>query len=327
MGKKSNKRLFYLSLLFLLALYSTFIYKSLAPRLPEPGAPPLLYSRGELTKTFIEAIHGAKTSIHLVMFGLTDPKILYQLKKKSDSHIPTKIFYDPSASATQDLAMLEAFPITGKGLMHQKILIVDEERVFLGSANMTTPSLNMHDNLLVGIYSPKLAHFLIEKGPLSSGYLKTTIGGQQVEVWLLPDKHNYALHAILNLFFHAGKTIKIAMFTLTHPLLIEGIAQAAKRGVDVTLLLDKNASYSSKSALEALQKEKVKILYGTGPQLLHHKFLYIDDQTLLCGSANWTKAAFHQNHDSFIILHNVTQDQKKFMKHLWDSLWWTSQEK
>ena len=55
-------------------------------------------------------------------------------------------------------------------------------------------------------------------------------------------------------------------------------------------------------------------------QLLHHKFILIDDQTLLVGSANWTKAAFYKNSDCFLILHNLTDDQKTFMNRLWTRL-------
>lgn len=254
------------------------------------------------------------------MFGLTDPEILHHLKKKSDAKIPLQIFYDPSASSGLPLT-LSAWPIHGKGLMHQKILVIDEKLIFLGSANMTKPSFRMHDNLMVSFHSPELARFLIEKAPRDSGNIKTKVGGQEVELWLLPDLNGDALNAVKSAIQRSRKTLRLAMFTLTHPLLVDALIEAARRGVDVTVAVDTHAAAgASLKAVENLKKENIRLLYGGGTQLFHYKFLYSDEETLLLGSANWTKAAFAKNRDSFLILYNLTKKQKDFMNRLWKTV-------
>ena len=126
---------------------------------------------------------------------------------------------------------------------------------------------------------------------------------------------------------HANQTIRVAIFTLTHPSLIDELILAHRRGVEVTLVIDMHSGLgASAQAVQALQKAGIKILFSQGVQLLHHKFVYIDEQLLLTGSANWTKAAFTKNSDCLILLHNLTQEQKSFMNYLWKRIHTAAQE-
>ena len=261
------------------------------------------------------------------MFGLSDPAILHTLAKKIEEKVPLTIFYDAKSSPNLRtvLAGAQVYPLRQAGLMHQKILILDDERVFLGSANFTTPSLKMHDNLVVGLSSPAIAQFLKEKKPYSSGSLSTVVGGQQVDIWLLPDRQGEALSTLKKQISLASRTLQIALFTLTHSDLTEAIIQAKKRGVAVTVLLDTHAALgASASAIQALREAGVRLLYSQGVQLLHHKFAYIDQKTLIMGSANWTKAAFTKNSDCLMILHDLNPEQKKFLRRLWNRMEKTS---
>jgi cardiolipin synthase A/B len=79
--------------------------------------------------------------------------------------------------------------------------------------------------------------------------------------------------------------------------------------------------YSGKGAsakiAALLKKNNVPTSLSPGGALLHHKFLYIDGKTLVNGSANWTKAAFAQNDDCFLVIHDLTQEQHDQMEDLW----------
>ncbi len=257
------------------------------------------------------------------MFGLTDTTVLQTLYQKSLAEVPTEVFYDPTASLflSAKIQKLEAKPVECSGLLHQKLLVLDDSLVFLGSANLTRSSLNMHDNLMIGLYSPQVASFLKEKTPHSQGHLKTMVAGQDVEIWLLPDPRGHALQSIRYLLRKATKSIRVAMFTLTHPLLLEELMLAHKRGISVTVVVDhQSGTGASSKAVEFLQKKGVPIYFSSGTNLLHHKFLYVDDKDLLLGSANWTKAAFYKNRDLFAILYNLNPSQKQFMEKLWNKI-------
>lgn len=242
------------------------------------------------------------------------------LSEQIQKQIPTTIYYDSGGSPKvfKYLRGGDIHPIRNSGLMHQKIVVLDKEMVFIGSANMTSASLRMHDNLVVGLMSRTVARFLEEHEPFSPGYLRTTVGGQTMELWLLPDPRGHALIELRKQIRSAKKSIRIALFTFTHQGLIEEVIDAHHRGVQVAIVVDMHSGVgASAKAVEKLKKAGVPIFLSRGVQLLHHKFVYIDEQTLVTGSANWTKAAFYKNSDCVLALHHLNEDQKHFMNALW----------
>jgi cardiolipin synthase len=313
--------------LMIAACLSVWIaWNSLSPNLPKKGAPPKLYSnqcRQDIRATLLAAIRNANSSIHLVMFGLSDRSILSALKEKIQDHVPTRIYYDVGGSSKvyRYLRDSEIHPIKNAGLMHQKILVLDDSVVFIGSANMTTPSLKMHDNLVIGFVSPSIAKFLQSHEPFTPGYFQTKFGKQEMELWLLPDPRGHALAHLKKKIRNAKKSIRIALFTFTHPGLIDEVIAAKERGVKVSIVLDKHSSLgASVKTVERLSQAGVRVSLSQGVQLLHHKFIYIDEDLLVMGSANWTKAAFYKNSDCILSLNHLTSEQKKFMSLLWKKI-------
>lgn len=302
---------------------------------PKAGSTPELYASqldGDLTHTFTSAIKEANQSVLLIVYSLTDPKIIACLKEKSRQGIPVKVICDAKASPYIDSKLGPKVQTTrrfGPGLMHQKILVVDNKKTWIGSANMTSDSLRLHGNLVTGFDSPHLAENIIAKaqtidvegrGP-AFNHQDFNIGGQLVELWFLPDNKEASLK-IKSLIRGAQKTLRIAMFTWTRYDLAKAVIAAAKRGVDTQVVID---HYSGKGASEIvvkmLKENGVDIALSRGGPLLHHKFMYIDGNTLVNGSANWTKAAFTQNDDCFIVINGITNEQKMKMDSVWQTIW------
>ncbi len=287
--------------------------------LPDPNNPILLYSnqtRQDIKLTYCEALKSAHESIFLSIYGLSDPKILKLLCKKSKENIAIKIEYDASASTNiKKILPLQATPMKTKGLMHRKIAVLDHALVFLGSANLTTTSLRHHANLVLGLYSPPLAAYL--ENPTTSSF-PFEIGSQTGQLFLLPDPKNHGFERLIQEIDLAKEKICIAMFTLTHPTLSNALIRAKNRGIDVRIAVDYyTAMGASKKALAAMEKEGVSIYLSQGRELLHHKWAIIDDKTLIMGSANWTKAAFSKNHDFLLFLSPLGKDQRKHLSKLW----------
>lgn len=310
-------------LLFVALFCCWFVWQSLSVELPEHDEAPRLYSnqcQQDIRLTLLSAIKQASSSIYLVMFGLTDRSMLQAISKKIEASVPTEVFYDVKGSTRihHFLQGGQIHPIQHTSLMHQKILVLDHERVFIGSANMTDSSLRMHDNLVIGLMSRPIARFLEEHKPFEGGYFKTRVGGQEVELWLLPDPRGRSLSELRRQIKTAQKTIEIALFTFTHPGLTDDLIEAHRRGVNVKVVVDLQSGLGASSkTVDRLKKAGVPIFLSRGIQLLHHKFIYIDRHTLFTGSANWTKAAFYKNSDCVIALHHLTPAQKKFMQKLW----------
>jgi phosphatidylserine/phosphatidylglycerophosphate/cardiolipin synthase-like enzyme len=208
--------------------------------------------------------------------------------------------------------------------MHRKIFIIDETQVFIGTANLTYQSLKMHDNLLIGMHQESLARFLTT---CTDAHFAFNIAEQELELFLLPDFESPAVKKLVSLIEGARKKIQIAMFTLTHPLLTQKLIEAKRRGVDVQIAVDFYAGQgASRKILEEMMQEKIPIYLSRGEQLLHYKWAMIDGHYLVAGSANWTKAAFEKNQDCFLILEPLNEDQKQFVRHLWERISYESVE-
>lgn len=314
-----GKRFKQLILFFVIGGYVYLAWTSLHPTLPSSQKPLIFYStqlHDDLKLVYIHAIKQAKSSIHLQIYGLTDPSLISLLSSKKQEGIDVKIIHDKKAS--QNLPkQLNAIPAKCKGLMHRKILIIDDTLVFLGTANFTTQSLKMHDNLVLGTYSRELAEFL--QGGENQNAI--SIGSTPLVPFYFPDKEGIAYQALAKSIENAKKSIQIAMFTLTHKGLITKLSEAQKRGVNVSVAIDRyTARGASRKAIETLKENGAEILLSQGSQLLHHKWVLIDGETLAMGSANWTQAAFDKNQDCLLLFKELNKTHKKTFNRLWKAV-------
>lgn len=305
--------------------------QQLETRVADSSVPIELYANqanDNLSHTFTTAIDSAQKSVLLLIYSLTDPQIIECLKNQSLNGVSVKVVCDAKASPHVNKLLGDQVQLTrrfGPGLMHQKILVVDEERVWLGSANMTSDSLRMHGNLVTALISESLAQHIHRKAETldieghGAPFLNDifTIGGQPIELWFLPDDHKAVLR-IKNLIRGAKKTIRVAMFTFTRQDFAQALIDAERRGVRTEIVVDHTSGKGSSSkVVKTLKDSGIDISLSLAGPLLHHKFLYIDDQVLVNGSANWTKAAFNHNDDCFIVMHKLTEQQNDQMENLW----------
>jgi len=315
-----------------LLFYFWMGYSLTTPRVPLPPSPIEFYStqtRDDLQLTFTYVIKKAENSVLLLIYSLTDNKIIQALRGKSEEDVPVHVICDNKASKSAPRKLGQKVDATlrnSRGLMHQKILVIDGNKTWIGSANMTPTSLKMHDNLVIGFYSQDLADYITEKvhNMTSIGRIQNTpsreftVGKQKVEMWFLPDNSN-GVEKLKQLIQTAQKTIKVAMFTWTRHDLAQTVIKAKERGVDTQIVIDRHSARGvSAKVVDYLLKSGIPIRWSEGRALLHHKLMVIDDKTLVNGSANWTKAAFTQNDDCFIILHDLNKKQQRHLKQLWN---------
>ena len=306
---------------FICALLIFFLTEHHDLEVIKPGEPPVLYAnvcQDDLEKLFTEAIQGAEQSVFLVIYSLSDQKLIRALNSQAEKGLNVTVMHDVSTHQTgfQKLSThIENVGIKRSGLMHQKILVVDAHKVWIGSANMTTDSLKVHDNLVVGVIDHDLASAILCEQP----FALLNIGGQKVEYWDFPKKGKEGVQRLVDLIDGARKTIKVAMFTWTHPDLTAAVIRAHKRGVKVQIVHDKGQAVGvCIDTITRLSQSGIDIRLSSGLGLLHHKFAWIDNQILVNGSANWTLSAFSRNRDCFLILHTLTTIQNAKLKEVWE---------
>jgi len=297
--------------LYLAIFFSIYLgYCTSHPPLPSKKRPLILYSSeaDDLKLVYLRAIENAKKSIFLVIYGLTDSDVKNALHYKINEGLDVNIFFDPGGSKDIESCFPPgfAFPILSTGLMHKKILILDDETVFLGSANLTETSLRLHDNLVMGCLYPPLAHFLKYS---QDTYFSFTLDGQEIEIFSLPEIQKRSLHKILHCIDNAQSSIQVSMFTFTHPDILASLLAAHSRGIDIKVCIDSySARGASKKVFEILTAAAIDVSLGTRGKLLHNKWCIIDKKILIFGSTNWTSSAFSKNDDCIVILNSINNN-------------------
>lgn len=245
---------------------------------------------------------------------MTDPDVIAALSKAAKRGVQITLFYDQGGSK----ALSFGYPVKASGLMHRKILVVDEVLTLIGSANFTTQSLKMHNNVLVGLYGAEMAsHF----GKAVEDFAEFPVGQSHLKSYFLPDFEGKALDELCRTLRKAQHSIDLAMFTLTHPKLVRELCDAVGRGVCVQVAIDPYTMRgSSKSAIAKLKSADATIFASRGKQLLHHKWALIDKEIFVMGSANWTKAAFSKNQDCLLIFDRLDSSHQKKLSKLWHAV-------
>lgn len=293
--------------------------------LPDPGEPVAFYSNqkgDDLDRVLRSAIEKAKSHIYLEIFNLSEPSVIKLLNQKAQEGLSVKVIVEPKTYESlrrvfQKNIILEKGH--SRGLMHRKILVIDQHQCWMGSANFTWESLKSDANLLAGVSNRELAKLLIDPNYPSHGSVRNL--GQLIELWNIPEARASA-QTLVEAIQSARKSVQVAMFTWTRMDLAQAVAGAHKRGVKVQVILDrKTVDGASEKVFRYLKENKVPVKVHTGPQRLHHKFMVIDESRLFFGSINWTEQGFTKNRDVLVYIPSLTSQQELFISQLWNLNW------
>lgn len=286
--------------------------------------PPLFFSdqmKDDLGALLKRSLKNARESVYLEIFTLSDHHIVKILNELSNKGVRIHICADDQSNSVisklDSRITYEVLP--SSGLMHRKIAVIDSKIIWLGSANITDESLNLHHNFLIAFQSPEIASFLKQEETPSQQQF--AVAGQPLEIWMLPE-YRAAQKRVIESLDQAVHSIKIAMFSWTSSELAEAVLRAKARGVDVQIVLDRQgAQQASASVAQKLIQGGIKMRLSLGLPLLHYKFAWIDDQELLMGSANWTAGGFGKNREFVTRFPILTFDQENWMAKLWARCW------
>jgi mitochondrial cardiolipin hydrolase len=111
---------------------------------------------------------------------------------------------------------------------------------------------------------------------------------------------------IMSVMREASSSIDGALYRFNHPGLAQALEEAVHRGVRVRLLVDGNKYKESRTTQELLTGAIIPFRLAFGRQgrgsKMHHKFVIVDEQTVLTGSYNWTHESEDENHENLLIL-------------------------
>jgi len=96
--------------------------------------------------------------------------------------------------------------------------------------------------------------------------------------------------------------IKVQAYSFTSKPIAEALVAAKKRGVSVDLLIDRSQFKNKHSVLPLLQKNGIFVQRDKVPGIAHNKVMIIDDESVITGSFNFTKAAQYRNSENVVLL-------------------------
>lgn len=214
-------------------------------------------------------------------------------------------------------------------VMHNKFVVVDQQRLLTGSMNFGMGSMQddynnivlIEDAALAQTYTtefnemwgtsaaqPNLSNSKFGPDKADNTTHTFTVGGTTVESRFSPTD-NTTQH-IVNAINSADYTLDIAMFTFINNDIGDAVIAAKNRGVYVRCIIE-NSWYIG-SEYNNLQNAGIQTFsHSSLPYDFHHKYCIIDafepssDPVVVTGSHNWTNSAEEEYDENTLFIHDL----------------------
>lgn len=133
-------------------------------------------------------------------------------------------------------------------------------------------------------------------------------------IYFMPYQAKEAVNALIKEIKQAKKEVKIAVYSFTNREISKAIRDTAKKGVKFDIIYDYKSNVdddrSTIGYLAKLKNINVCTLKGKVSNngqyygIMHNKLAIIDGNTIIFGSANWSKSAFDINYEMLLISQN-----------------------
>ena len=111
-----------------------------------------------------------------------------------------------------------------------------------------------------------------------------------------------AADAVIREIGNARLRIRVQAYSFTHAGIAKALLDAARRGVDVAVILDKSNRTAKYSAADFVAHGGVPTYIDAIHPIAHSKVMIIDDVAVVTGSFNFTKAADESNAENMLVL-------------------------
>lgn len=100
----------------------------------------------------------------------------------------------------------------------------------------------------------------------------------------------------------AKDEIRVQAYSFTNPLIVQALADAQSRGVNVIVVLDKSNRVQKYSAADFTSHAGITTLIDDRHAIAHNKVMIIDGKVVITGSYNFTRAAEKSNAENIVII-------------------------
>lgn len=274
------------------------------------------------TKPLIDAIDHAKSSVRLVMYGLTEPSLIEAFVRAKNQGKDVKILlqrtpYKNENENNDAIKLLETnqvpleFADGDFQLTHQKTLLLDDRDAIIMTFNLTRSTFSKERNFALVIDDPAIVREIQQVFSQDWKHDITPTHSSRL-VWS-PDNSREQIMALIQ---SARSTIQIYAQGLSDYQIIGELARAARRGVKVDILTSADESTKTRGKFAYLEKAGCTIRFSKH-YVIHAKVIIIDKQKAMLGSINLTKPSINKNRELAIITNDssvVNQLEQTFQK-------------
>jgi cardiolipin synthase len=222
---------------------------------------------------------------------------------------------------------------------HRKILVIDNTDAFIGSMNMIEKTYHRRDSisyieLVAHLQGPSVneaaavfaSDWYCETGELLKHFMTNSVAHikGRTEVQIVPSGSGYPYQNNLKVFTSFIQTARHSVI-ITNPYLVpdesllSALISAAQRGVRVSILNSEAmdqwmVGHAQRSYYEELLRAGVHIYLYKKPQLVHEKFISIDNSVGIIGSSNLDIRSFELNMECVVVAYSP-KVAKKLARH------------
>ncbi len=125
---------------------------------------------------------------------------------------------------------------------------------------------------------------------------------------------------IIKAIGQAQKTIKVQAYSFTNADIAKSLLEASKRGVQVRVVLDKSQETEKYTSATFLANSGVPVRIDDDFAIAHNKIMILDEETVITGSFNFTKAAEERNAENVLVIRG-NKELAKFYLQNWQWRW------
>lgn len=293
--------------------------------------------------TALEAINGAKGSIHIILLVMSSGYGVDELKDAlvgaRKREVEVKVLLEDGIKANQPTLSylrsmdIDARPDDGARLTHNKMLIIDREKVLLGATNWSTSSLNYNNETNVLIQSPVIADYFENyfQALWENSYREPEIEKVSTSR-ITPIVNREHFPYLDDLLKKAKGKIHIMMYDMRYypqypegeaARLLKDLIAAKQRGVEVKVLLEKSDYHkrlnrTNTQTAQYLKENGIEVRFDPEDTITHSKLVIIDDTTLI-GSCNWSQGQLERSHNSSVIINDprAARSYEDYFNNLW----------
>lgn len=125
----------------------------------------------------------------------------------------------------------------------------------------------------------------------------------QIEVFFSPK--GGCTEAVVDALSNAKTSVFVQAYSFTSVPIAKALIDAQKRGVKISVILDKSNQADKYTAATTLANYGIEPLIDSKHAIAHNKIMILDGKTILTGSFNFTKAA-ESNAENLLVIHDST---------------------